>query len=92
MHIDNVSGDLNSYVSPYTSGSYLIAYGINGYHNDVPSKVYDTHKSFEILSDKLKMLVPLDMNNQRILNSPDVSIDCVRMKKNKNNTYQKWSN
>ena len=72
---------MNCYASPYTGGSYLIAYGINGYHNDVSSEVYDYHKSFEIQSDKLKMLVPLDMNNHRILNSPDVSNDCVRMTK-----------
>ena len=32
------------------------------------SEVYDKHQSFEILGDSLKMLVPLNMNNQQILN------------------------
>ena len=52
IHIDNVKGDLNCYASPYAGGSYLIGYGINGYHNDVSSEIYDNHQSFEILSDK----------------------------------------
>ena len=73
VHIDKSGNDLNTYNSPYTGGTYILAYGINGYHNDVPSAVYDYHESFEILSDKLKMLVPLDMNGQQITNCPNIT-------------------
>ena len=31
--------------------------------------VYDAHEAFEIDKTKMKMLVPLDMNNQRIMNT-----------------------
>ena len=30
--------------------------------------MYDAHEAFEIDKTKMKMLVPLDMNNQRIMN------------------------
>ena len=30
--------------------------------------MYDPHEAFEIDKTKMKMLVPLDMNNQRIMN------------------------
>lgn len=47
---------------------YVIGYGIKGFHGDVNSDVYDAHKSFEIEKTKLKMLVPLDMNYNKIIN------------------------
>ena len=34
----------------------------------VDSEVYDAHEAFEIDKTKVKMLVPLDMNNQKMLN------------------------
>ena len=47
---------------------YAAAYGVIGYHSNVNSNVYDAHKAFEIDKTKMKMLVPLDMNNQKLLN------------------------
>ena len=35
----------------------------------VDSEVYDAHEAFEIDKKNMKMLVPLDMNNQKILNT-----------------------
>ena len=35
----------------------------------VDPEVYDAHEAFEIDQTKMKMLVPLDMNNQRIMNT-----------------------
>ena len=34
----------------------------------VDSEVYDAHEAFEIDKTKMKTLVPLDMNNQKIMN------------------------
>ena len=51
---------------------YMAAYGVRGNHSDVNSDVYDPHQAYEIDKTKMKMLVPLDMNGQRILNSPDI--------------------
>ena len=35
----------------------------------VVSKVYDAHEAFEIDKTKMKMLVPLDMNGKKIMNT-----------------------
>ena len=50
----------------------MATYSVRGNHSDVNSEVYDPHQTYEIDKTKIKMLVPLDMNNQRILNSPDI--------------------
>ena len=34
----------------------------------VDSEVYDAHEAFEIDQTKMKMLLPLDMSNQKMLN------------------------
>ena len=47
---------------------YLVAYGVEGLTDHVDSEVYDAHEAFEIDKIKMKMLVPLDMNNQKIMN------------------------
>ena len=60
--------DLNTYPERYV-GMYTAAYGVIGYHSNVDSNVYDAHKAFEIDKTKMKMLVSLDLNNQRIINS-----------------------
>lgn len=67
VHIDKDGTDLDTYPERY-SWVYTVAYGIRGNHSNVESNVYDAHKAFEIDKTKMKMLVPLDMNNQRILN------------------------
>ena len=35
----------------------------------VDSEVYDAHEAFEIDKTKMKMLVPLDMNGKKIMNT-----------------------
>ena len=47
----------------------MIAYGVEGLTDHVDSEVYDAHEAFEIDKTKMKMLVPLDMNNQRLMNT-----------------------
>ena len=47
---------------------YLVAYGVEGLTDHVDSEVYDAHEASEIDKTKMKMLVPLDMNNQKIMN------------------------
>ena len=47
----------------------MVAYG----NHNVNSDVYDEHGAYEITSGpqkRLKMFTDIDMNNQRILNSP----------------------
>ena len=45
-----------------------MAYGVEGLIDNVDSQVYDAHEAFEISKRKMKMLVPLDMNNKKIMN------------------------
>ena len=46
----------------------MVAYGVEGLIDHVDSQVYDAHQAFEIDKTKMKMLVPLDMKGQKILN------------------------
>ena len=62
-------------------GMYTAAYGVTGYHSDVDNEVYDAHQADEIDKTKIKMLVPLEMNNQRILNSPNITPNMFVYKK-----------
>ena len=69
IHIDGVNP---TYPAKF-SEMYNIIYGIDGNHSAILSEVYDTHKAFEIDKTKMKMLVPLDMNNKKIINISDDS-------------------
>ena len=69
VHFDDKGGDLNTYPKEFKNQSYLVAYGVEGLTDHVDSEVYDAHEAFEIDKTKMKMLVPLDMNNQRIMNT-----------------------
>ena len=69
VHFDDNGGDMNTYPKEFKNQVYLIAYGVEGLTDHVDSEVYDAHEAFEIDKTKLKMLVPLDMNNQRIMNT-----------------------
>ena len=42
---------------------------LNTYPDHVDPEVYDAHEAFEIDKTKMKMLVPLDMNGKKILNT-----------------------
>ena len=69
VHFDDNGGDLNTYPKDYINQIYLVAYGVEGLVDNVDPEVFDAHEAFEIDKTKMKMLVPLDMNNQRIMNT-----------------------
>ena len=69
VHFDDDGGDMNTYPKEYKNQVYIVAYGIKGLSDYVDPEVYDAHEAFEIDKTKRKMLVPLYMNNQRIMNT-----------------------
>ena len=69
VHFDDNGGDMNTYPKEFKNQVYLVAYGIEGLSDHVDSEVYDTHEAFEIDKTKMKMLVPLDMNGKKIMNT-----------------------
>ena len=60
---------MNTYPKDFKDHIYLVAYGVEGLTDHVDPEVYDAHEAFEIDKTKMKMLVSLDMNNQRIMNT-----------------------
>ena len=68
VHYDDKGGDMNTYPAEFENQVYMVAYGVEGLSDHVDSEVYDAHQAFEIDKTKMKMLVPLNMNNQNILN------------------------
>ena len=73
IHFDDKGGDMNTYPKDFKNQVYIVAYGIVGETDHVDSEVYDAHEAFEIDKTKMKMLVPLDMNNKAITNVPNFS-------------------
>ena len=69
VHFDDNGEDLNTYPKDFINQIYLVAYGVEGLADNVDPEVYDAHQAFEIDKTKMKMLVPLNMNNQRIMNT-----------------------
>ena len=69
IHYDDKSGDLNTYPREFKNQIYLVAYGIEGLTDHVDSEVYDAPEAFEIDKTKMKMLVPLDMNGKKIIDT-----------------------
>ena len=69
VHFDDNGGDLNTYAKEFKNQVYIVAYGVEGLTDHVDSEVYDSHEAFEIDKTKMKMMVSLDMNNQRIMNT-----------------------
>ena len=69
MHFDDNGGDMNTYPKDFKNQVYIVAYGIEGLSDHVDSEVYDAHEAFEIDKTKMKMLVPLDMNGKKIMNT-----------------------
>ena len=69
VHFDNKGGDLNTYPKEFKNQIYLVAYGVERLTDHVDSEVYDAHQAFEIDKTKMKMLVPLDMNGKKIMNT-----------------------
>ena len=75
VHYDDNGGDMNTYPKDFINQVYILAYGIIGETDHVDSGVYDAHQAFEIDKTKMKMLVPLDMNNKAITNISNLSMD-----------------
>ena len=69
VHFDDNGGDLNTYAKEFKDQIYIIAYGVEGLTDHVDSEVYDAHEAFEIDKTKMKILVPLDMNGKKIMNT-----------------------
>ena len=69
VHFDDNGGDMNTYPREFKNQVYIVAYGVVGETDHVDSEVYDAHEAFEIDKAKMKMLVPLDMNGQSIMNT-----------------------
>ena len=69
VHFDDNGGDLNTYPAEFRDQVYMVAYGVEGLTDHVDSEVYDAHEAFEIDRTKMKMLVPLDMNGKKIMNT-----------------------
>ena len=70
VHFDDKGGDMITYPKDFKNQVYIVAYGIIGETDHVDSEVYDKHEAYEIDKNKMRMLVPLDMNNNRLLNVP----------------------
>ena len=69
VHFDDDGGDMNTYPKEFKNQVYIVAYGIEGLTDHVDSEVYDAHEAFEIDKTKMKMLVPLDMNGKKLMNT-----------------------
>ena len=69
IHYDDKSGDLNIYPKEFKNQIYMVAYGVEGLTDHIDPEVYDAHEAFEIDKTKMKMLVPLDMNGKKIMNT-----------------------
>ena len=69
VHLDDNGGDLNTYAKEFKDQIFIVAYGVEGLTDHVDSEVYDAHEAFEIDKTKMKMMVPLDMNGQSIMNT-----------------------
>ena len=68
VSIPNNGNDLAVYPLQFSS-VYMIAYGIMSKVSNIdPDKVYDYHKSFEILGSQVKYNVDINANNKSILN------------------------
>ena len=68
IHFDDDGGDMNTYPKEFKNQVYIVAYGIVGETDHVDSEVYDAYEAFEIDKNRMKMLVPLDMNGKQLMN------------------------
>ena len=69
IYYDDKGGDLNTYPKDFKNQVYMVANGVEGLTDHVDSEVYDAHEAFEIDRTKMKMMVPLDMNGKKIMNT-----------------------
>ena len=68
VHFNDNGGDMNTYPKEFKKQVYILAYGIGGLTDHVDSELYDAHEAFEIDKNRMKMLVPLDMNGKQLIN------------------------
>ena len=68
VHFDGKGRDMNTYPKEFKNQIYMVAYGVERLTDHVVSEVYDAYEAFEIDKTKMKMLVPLNMNNKKIMN------------------------
>ena len=68
VHFDDNGGGMNTYPKDFKNQVYVVAYGIVEETDHVDSEVYDAHEAFEIDNNRMKMLVPLDMNGKQLIN------------------------
>ena len=82
IHYDDNGGDLNTYPDIFKNQVYIIAYGVSGETDHIDPEVYDQHKAFEIDKIEMKMLLPLNMDNNVIMNvaSPHRELDAPNKK------------
>ena len=69
VHFDDNGGDLNTYATEFKNQIFIVAYGVEGLTDHVDSEVYDAHEAFEIDKTMMKMLVPLDRNGKKLMNT-----------------------
>ena len=66
---------MSTYPSEFVNQVYILAYGIKGLSDHIIPEVYDKHEAYKIDKTKMKMLIPLDVNNKSILNVGNLSND-----------------
>ena len=69
VHFDDNGGDMYTCPKDFINQIYLVAHGVERLADNVDPEVYDAHEAFEIDKTKMKMLVPLDMNGKKIMNT-----------------------
>ena len=63
--------------SPISLPLYLVCYGIkNALPSNVDMSIYDHNKLYEIVSETMKMQIPIDMNGFDILNHHIIAGEC----------------
>lgn len=68
VHYEHQGTDLDKYPDAFNDNVCIVAYGVDEITHHVDLDVYDAHQAYEMDKMKMKMLVPLDINGQRILN------------------------
>ena len=69
VHFDDGGGDLSTYAKEFKNQVYIVACGVEGLTGHVDREVYDAHEAFGFDKTKMKMLVPLDMNGKKLMNT-----------------------
>lgn len=68
VHYEHQGTDLDKYPDAFNDNVCIVAYGVDEITHHVDLDVYDAHQAYEMDKTKMKMLVALDINGQRILN------------------------